>query len=356
MTESEQIRVALLISTQDEKYGTNMFDSLNTDDHVEVENMIQHGYKQEQALMTIFKRKFEPLGPGVSNVKSPSRRSSIGPTSAPGGGGYESESSSHFSAPMMGGHSRQPSYFDSRDLTTSAHGTPQAQRGREYIGYHPEDATAEYQQSVDEFDDVRSYTSYQLDNHSVRSGATPRQTDQRVGAQHHRATNGGMQSFVGHVDTYDPLAAGIDNMSINSGSLPPAAPPRRLHTAHSSSSVGRTSYPVSGQEGGGHGATSSGHLPRTRSIYDRSEFATYDQYNVHPPTPGQSSSRNLSRTITPESGFNEQQNYNSNNNSSSNVPYYMQDYQQHQHRNAGYDEYYADQQYQQPPQVRFPSS
>lgn len=351
MSETEQIRIALLISTQDEKYGTNMFDSLNANDHVEIESMVQRGYKQEQALMTIFKRKFEPLG---SAVKSPSRRPSVGP--GPGSvnsGGYDSEASSHAPAPMLGhGHSRQPSYAGDYN----SQGTPQTARSREYIGYHPEDDSEYYQQqnggyNNDDFDDGRSYTSHQQDNYSVRSGVS--RNDQRVGASsHHRTSSGGAQNFVGYIDSYEPPVAALESMSITGGSLPPAPPPRRLYSAHSTSSLSRTSYPMgnNGHDGAAaHG--SSGHLPRTRSSYDRSEFATYDQYNAHPPAPG--GSRALSRTMTPDSGYHDASAAPQH---LGHVPYYMQDYEQHQ-QGYGYangnttqyhagEEYYGDQ-YQQ---------
>jgi hypothetical protein len=341
MSETEQIRVALLISTQDDKYGTNMFDSLNADNHAEIESMLQRGYKHEQALLTIFKRKFEPLiSPAQNPVASGkgSRRSSANSVGSGSHVGYDSENFSNFPQSSPGHPTRHGSYVDSRDYPQ---GNPQytgGQRGREYIGYHPEDEPHGHYYSNnpnnnnDDFDDGRSYTSHQMDNYSVRSGVS--RNDQRSGASNggggHQRSGSNAQAFVGYIDNFDPVSA-MDNISISSGALPPAPlPPRRLHAAHSTSSIStssRSSYPYSGDSQGGpamsSGMASNAQLPRTRSSYDRSEFATYDQYNAHP-----SSAAN---------------NYN-NNNVGSQVPYYVQDHQQYS--NAPYEDYDGYQGYQ----------
>jgi hypothetical protein len=340
MSETEQIRVALLISTQDDKYGTNMFDSLNADNHVEIESMLQRGYKHEQALVAIFKRKFEPLISPAQNPngsgKTGSRRSSMNSVGSGSHIGYDSENSSNYPQSSTGHPTRHGSYADSREYPQCTSQYTGGQRGREYIGYHPDvDSHDHYYNNNDDVDDGRSYTSHQMDNYSVRSGVS--RNDQRIGAQNsgggHQRSGSNVQSFVGYIDSFDPVA-GMDAMSINSGALPPAPlPPRRLHATHSTSSIStssRSSYPFNGDSqgpamsGGAGVVASNAPLPRTRSSYDRSDFTMYDQFNTHPHPPAPATSGN-------------------NSNMDSQVPYFVQDYHPY---NTPYEDYDGYQGYQ----------
>jgi hypothetical protein len=57
LSESDQLRISMLLSKQDEVHGTNMFDSLTADDQNEVDYWLSLGYKFEKIALFVFQRK-----------------------------------------------------------------------------------------------------------------------------------------------------------------------------------------------------------------------------------------------------------------------------------------------------------
>jgi hypothetical protein len=61
LPESDQIRISLLLSTQEEKYRTNMFDFLVANDKHEIDEWLAKGFRFDDITLYMFRRKYEPL-------------------------------------------------------------------------------------------------------------------------------------------------------------------------------------------------------------------------------------------------------------------------------------------------------
>lgn len=57
MSESDQLRISMLLSKQDEVHGINMFDSLTVEDQPNVDYWLSLGYKFEKIALFIFQQK-----------------------------------------------------------------------------------------------------------------------------------------------------------------------------------------------------------------------------------------------------------------------------------------------------------
>lgn len=55
----EALELGILVSHQEEKYGTNMFDSIRPEDEPEIERLKARGLSVEGAILTIFNRRYK---------------------------------------------------------------------------------------------------------------------------------------------------------------------------------------------------------------------------------------------------------------------------------------------------------
>jgi hypothetical protein len=55
--DQEALEVALLLSEQEAKYGTNMFDALGPDDNTLIQAYMCQGFSKEEAILIIFEQK-----------------------------------------------------------------------------------------------------------------------------------------------------------------------------------------------------------------------------------------------------------------------------------------------------------
>jgi hypothetical protein len=60
LSESEQIRISLILSTQETKHGINMFDSMIAEDRPVLEYWLSIGYRFDQIALFLFQKKYEP--------------------------------------------------------------------------------------------------------------------------------------------------------------------------------------------------------------------------------------------------------------------------------------------------------
>eukprot|EP01040_Poterioochromonas_malhamensis_P017002 gene17002-19443_t len=63
LSEDEQMCLSMLLSDQEGKFKTNMFDAMTDDDEAEVAALLAQGYKYDDITHMIFQRKYEPNNP-----------------------------------------------------------------------------------------------------------------------------------------------------------------------------------------------------------------------------------------------------------------------------------------------------
>ncbi len=56
---SDALQTGLLLAQQEEKFGTNMFDSITTEDEPELNRLLAMGLTSEEAALQLFNKKFE---------------------------------------------------------------------------------------------------------------------------------------------------------------------------------------------------------------------------------------------------------------------------------------------------------
>jgi hypothetical protein len=60
VTSTDALQIGLLLSQQEQEFGTNMFESLTADDEAEMQSLRTAGYSLDQAALEIFSTKFAP--------------------------------------------------------------------------------------------------------------------------------------------------------------------------------------------------------------------------------------------------------------------------------------------------------
>lgn len=63
LSEGEQMCLSMLLSEQEGKFKTNMFDAMTDDDESEIASLLAQGYKYDDITHMIFQRKYEPSKP-----------------------------------------------------------------------------------------------------------------------------------------------------------------------------------------------------------------------------------------------------------------------------------------------------
>ena len=60
MTAHEALQIGLILSQQEQQFGTNMYQSLAPEDEPEIERLNSTGFSTEEAILRIFQKKYQP--------------------------------------------------------------------------------------------------------------------------------------------------------------------------------------------------------------------------------------------------------------------------------------------------------
>ena len=77
--DKEALRVGIILSLQESKYGVNMFESITPDDEIRIEKLVASGISRDAAALAIFERKYGSVAldskPGTTtHVKQPKKQ------------------------------------------------------------------------------------------------------------------------------------------------------------------------------------------------------------------------------------------------------------------------------------------